>query len=176
MFKQSLLILTIAVVSLAQPALAHEAGSLPGNPGQPWVEMPGQDFQPPQPVVNPWQDFPVVTPPEQRRMSAPTTHQAVALPQIGEAARLPRTMTAQYGHHPGVILPVGQLPPTRLSSFVADSGYDENIYGDEGTHGKPPIMGFEYENTIESGLCNCGNGEGITTGHHPDPDTPHGYL
>ncbi|HEY9870573.1 MAG TPA: hypothetical protein V6D08_15515 [Candidatus Obscuribacterales bacterium] len=175
MFKQSLLALTIALVWLAQPGLAHEDRFLPGNPGQPWVDMPGQDFQPPQPAVNPWQDFPVVTSSDQQRLSAPTTRQTIALPQNREQARLPRTMTAQYGHHPGVILPVSHLPPTRLSSFVADSGYDENIYGDEGTIGKPPIMGFEYENTIEAGLCNC-HGEGITTGHHPDKDMPHGYL
>jgi len=39
------------------------------------------------------------------------------------------------GASPGIAININQLPPTRLSSFVADSGFDERTYGDEGTQG-----------------------------------------
>ena len=74
---------------------------------------------------------------------------------------LPRTQTTQYGVGPGITVDINQLPPTRLSSFVADSGFDENIYGDEGTTSIPPIMGFEYDNTIGAGISE----PFLSTGH-----------
>ena len=36
----------------------------------------------------------------------------------------------------------GAPPPTVLDSLVADSGYNDMIYGDEGTFGPPPYMDF----------------------------------
>ncbi len=76
-------------------------------------------------------------------------------------ANLPETTTTQYGVGPGVTVNINQLPPTRLSSFVADSGFDENIYGDEGTTGLPPLSGFNYENTIGAGIVE----PYLSTGH-----------
>ena len=36
----------------------------------------------------------------------------------------------------------GAPPPTVLDSLVKDSGYNDMIYGDEGTFGPPPYMDF----------------------------------
>src|SRR4030095_3795581 len=171
MLKELLLTLTIGIFTLTGPALAHEIDFGLADAGEPWLNMPA----PPTPAVNPWRDVaPVITDADQQRTTGLTQHQAIRIEQSRHQAQLPKTATAQYGMHPGVILSVHELPPTHLSSFVADSGYDEHIYGDEGTDGRPPIDGFEYDNTIAAGLCNCG-GEGLTTGHHPHSDMTHGY-
>jgi hypothetical protein len=53
----------------------------------------------------------------------------------------------------------GQLPVTNLDSFVHQSGYNDMIYGDEGTDGPPP---YSYFLTIGSGGVNA------TTGHPSD--------
>lgn len=53
----------------------------------------------------------------------------------------------------------GKLPQTRLDSFVHQSGYNDMIYGDEGTYGPPPYSMFM---TIQSG------GVSATTGHQSD--------
>ena len=53
----------------------------------------------------------------------------------------------------------GKLPATRLDSFVFTSGYNDHIYGDEGTDGPPPYSSFS---TIGSG------GVTATTGHPSD--------
>jgi hypothetical protein len=50
----------------------------------------------------------------------------------------------------------GTLPATKLDSFVAKSGYNDSIYGDEGTFGPPPYSSF---NVINNG------GLQMTTGH-----------
>jgi hypothetical protein len=57
------------------------------------------------------------------------------------------------------------LPVTNLDSFVAQSGMDFNIYGDEGIWGPPPLNGFEFENTIEQGIENSQDNATLTTGH-----------
>ncbi|HEY9676551.1 MAG TPA: hypothetical protein V6C76_01015 [Drouetiella sp.] len=58
----------------------------------------------------------------------------------------------------------GSLPPTRLDSFVANSGNPFMIYGDEGEDGPPPLYGFSYGNTIQSGIQGS-----LTTGHSGAP-------
>jgi len=55
------------------------------------------------------------------------------------------------------------LPPTNLDSFVAQSGYNENIYGDEST-GLPPLFGFTQASRINTGILGVNNA-GLTTGH-----------
>ncbi len=50
----------------------------------------------------------------------------------------------------------GALPKTTLDSFVARSGFNDMIYGDEGTEGPPPYSSFSV---IDSG------GLQMTTGH-----------
>jgi hypothetical protein len=171
MLREILLTLTITIFTVNSPVLAHDLDIGSASSDQPWQGMPA----PPKLNINPWRDYvPVVTAADQQRTSRSTQRQSIRIEQNRQEASLPNTATAQYGMHPGVILSVHQLPPTRLSSFVADSGYNENVYGDEGTDSRPPIDGFEYDNTIESGLCNCG-GEGLTTGHHADADMTHGY-
>src|SRR5262249_49306360 len=37
---------------------------------------------------------------------------------------------------------IRSLPATKLQSFVADSGFDDTIYGDEGAGASPPVSGF----------------------------------
>jgi hypothetical protein len=53
----------------------------------------------------------------------------------------------------------GKLPRTTFDSFVYNSGYNDHIYGDEGTEGPPPYSSFS---TIGSG------GVTATTGHPSD--------
>ena len=58
-----------------------------------------------------------------------------------------------------------RLPPTRLDSFVYQAGgMAEQIYGDEGVGGLPPIFGFNAGNRIDAGIQGV-NAQGITTGH-----------
>ncbi len=58
------------------------------------------------------------------------------------------------------------LPPTTLDSFVAESGFDGSIYGDEGIglFGPPPANGLSEANAINAGIRNANN-RGLTTGH-----------
>jgi hypothetical protein len=65
----------------------------------------------------------------------------------------PGSLAYMVEHHTGV---GGALPKTTLDSFVARSGYNDFIYGDEGTEGPPPYSSF---GTIGSG------GVQATTGH-----------
>lgn len=60
------------------------------------------------------------------------------------------------------------LPQTRLDSFVKESGYNDMIYGDEGTDGPPPYNDFLY---IEDGI----NSPGLTTGHPSDAPSAWGW-
>lgn len=57
-----------------------------------------------------------------------------------------------------------KLPPTRLDSFVAESGFDDSIYGDEGTDGPPPYLNFETYNRINAGIY-ADRDLGLTTNH-----------
>jgi hypothetical protein len=59
------------------------------------------------------------------------------------------------------------LPPTKLDSFVAQSGYNDMIYGDEGEYGPPPYDDFS---TINSGIYS-----NLTTGHPSDAPSAWGY-
>lgn len=57
------------------------------------------------------------------------------------------------------------LPPTNLDSFVYQAGgRAEEIYGDEGVDGLPPIDGFNAQNRIDAGIFGTRNA-GLTTGH-----------
>lgn len=61
------------------------------------------------------------------------------------------------------------LPITNLDSFVAQSGYDDLIYGDEGVDDIPPYFSFTEEHRIERGIER--SNPGLTTGHRSDaPD------
>jgi hypothetical protein len=64
----------------------------------------------------------------------------------------------------------GSLPPTTLDSFVYNSGYDDTIYGDEGSYGPPPYSDFD---TIGSGMGSYG---GLTTGHSSSLPSSWGYT
>jgi hypothetical protein len=68
----------------------------------------------------------------------------------------PANLAYQTEHHS---IFGGKLPETKLDSFVHKSGYNEMIYGDEGTDGPPPFSSFS---TIQSG------GVSATTGHPSD--------
>lgn len=54
------------------------------------------------------------------------------------------------------------LPPTRLDSFVKNSGaMADLIYGDEGATNIPPYFGFDESHRLERGV----HSGGLTTGH-----------
>ncbi len=80
---------------------------------------------------------------------------------VPNGPNLPPTMTTQYGTAPGIITPLNQLPPTVMDSFVINSGYNECIYGDEGSCGPPPIYSYGEENTIGAGIYS----QYLSTGH-----------
>lgn len=63
------------------------------------------------------------------------------------------------------------LPPTRLESFVRNSGFNDAIYGDEGENGLPPYFGFGEGHRIERGI----NAPELTTGHKIDAPSAWGY-
>jgi len=58
------------------------------------------------------------------------------------------------------------LPRTNLDSFVAQSGYDDLIYGDEGVEDIPPYFNFTADHRIERGIER--SNPGLTTGHRSD--------
>jgi len=57
------------------------------------------------------------------------------------------------------------LPPCTTDSFVYEAGaHAEHIYGDEGTVGLPPYMGFGKAHRINAGIMDQRDA-GLTTGH-----------
>ena len=57
------------------------------------------------------------------------------------------------------------LPPCNMDSFVMQAGgLKEQIYGDEGTTGKPPLSSFTKASRINAGIVGVNNA-GLTTGH-----------
>lgn len=91
--------------------------------------------------------------------SGPTGPQFVGLPQASSSSPF-----AGGGSAPGnfALKQLGKksLPPTRLESFVENSGRNPSIYGDEGVY-LPPIFTFQQSNRIESGM----NMPDLTTKH-----------
>jgi hypothetical protein len=63
---------------------------------------------------------------------------------------------------------LSKLPATETGSFVAQSGFREDIYGDEGIIGPPPLFDFSY---INSGI----NSGKLTTGHKSSLPSAWGY-
>lgn len=57
------------------------------------------------------------------------------------------------------------LPPVQLDSFVKEAGmHADHIYGDEGTDGLPPYMGYSAAHRINAGIMDVRDA-GLTTGH-----------
>jgi len=57
------------------------------------------------------------------------------------------------------------LPPTRMDSFVKEAKHHAaHIYGDEGTYGLPPYMGFGKVHRINTGIMDERD-NALTTGH-----------
>ena len=88
-----------------------------------------------------------------------TGPQSIGLPQAASSCPMPGG-----GSAPGnlALKQMGKktLPPTRLESFVKNSGKSEAIYGDEGVY-LPPFFTFTQDHRIESGM----NMPDITTKH-----------
>ncbi|MBX9668631.1 MAG: hypothetical protein K2X93_13480 [Candidatus Obscuribacterales bacterium] len=81
--------------------------------------------------------------------------------------QLPLVKMTGLGGLAGIYGPLGRngLPDTRMDSFVNQAGGMKNqIYGDEGSNGKPPFEGFDASHRIERGI-NGGRRQGLTTGH-----------
>ena len=75
-------------------------------------------------------------------------------------------LQTQYGMFGNPVLPV-----TNLDSFVAQSGYNDLIYGDEGVDDIPPYFTFDESHRIERGI----NQAGLTTGHASDTPEAWGW-
>jgi hypothetical protein len=57
------------------------------------------------------------------------------------------------------------LPPCTMDSFVHEAyEHAEHIYGDEGSDGPPPYMGFDEVHRINTGIMDQRD-QGLTTGH-----------
>jgi len=57
------------------------------------------------------------------------------------------------------------LPPCTMDSFVYEAGaHAEDIYGDEGTNGLPPLASFTKASRINAGIMDTRD-RGLTTGH-----------
>ena len=81
-------------------------------------------------------------------------------PKQTEKPPSPQTTFTQLDKIYGRTMPQA-LPPTTLDSFVAQSGNNDAIYGDEGEDGPPPYESFTAEHRIERGITSGG----LTTGH-----------
>lgn len=60
-----------------------------------------------------------------------------------------------------------ELPPTRIGSFVHDSEYANDIYGNESSHGPPRLNNFS---PIDTGI----NSDDLSTGHKSDAPSASG--
>lgn len=178
MFRKTILILALSG-AIASPAFAQGGG--PGFPGTPsdffgssggtagatgWQDNT-TGFKTGAQAIQGWTDdvntgvdiAREMTPPGRTMSTMPGSLTAGGL----SGANLPQTTTTQYGVGPGVTVNIHQLPPTRLSSFVADSGFDDKIYGLEGETDVNPAWasGFQAENTIGAGIVE----PYLSTGH-----------
>lgn len=83
---------------------------------------------------------------------------SVAQPSLAQAQR-------QTSITPPSVAYRAFLPATQMDSFVQEAGAHANhIYGDEGTDGPPPYMGFNKPHRINTGILDKRD-QGITTGH-----------
>jgi hypothetical protein len=86
---------------------------------------------------------------------------AVSAAEVAAAASIAAQQAALNAARPQMY---NGLPPTSLDSFVANSGYNDAIYGDEGTDGLPPYYGFDASHRINAGITGQ-SAAGLTTGH-----------
>jgi hypothetical protein len=113
---------------------------------------------------------PVGNPSEQvQGQTYPTNTQATNTPLVGTPGGAPGSPGPTLGLG-GTGYTQGSLPPTTLDSFVYNSGYDDSIYGDEGSYGPPPYWDFS---TIGSGMGAYG---GLSTGHSSPLPSSWGYT
>lgn len=91
------------------------------------------------------------SPEEAARWSAPTSIQS-------NKFNLPPTTTASLALKQQNL---EELPRTVLTSIVKDSGYNGNVFSDEGRF-LPPIMGFNKQSHLENAFSSS---PGLTTGH-----------
>jgi hypothetical protein len=75
-------------------------------------------------------------------------------------------LQTQFGMFGNPILPI-----TNLDSFVAQSGYNDLIYGDEGIDDIPPYFVFDESHRIERGIWNAD----LSTGHRSDAPEAWGW-
>lgn len=99
--------------------------------------------------------------PHTHKGAKPFLQVSLALLTLLMTSNLPAFSQGFTGPHRGR----GALPPCTLDSFVDQAGVHKfEIYGDEGTNGLPPIMGFHKENRINAGITGQRDA-GLTTGH-----------
>lgn len=105
----------------------------------------------------------LVQPPSNTTTGATTQQSSVVLPTTSSMP-YPGTYYAP-GNISGMWWGGPNLPVTNMDSFVAESGYNFDIYGDEGVWGPPPLNGFDFPNTIEQGIEESPDNGTLTTGH-----------
>jgi hypothetical protein len=95
----------------------------------------------------------MTTQPVARQNYVPNLGNRTGNQRLGGISTATRTILSQNGSQ--------SLPVCNLDSFVAQSGYSDQIYGDEGDTGIPPFMGMDESHTIGSGI----QSGGLTTNH-----------
>ncbi|HEY9791886.1 MAG TPA: hypothetical protein V6D22_15885 [Candidatus Obscuribacterales bacterium] len=175
MIRLSLLIAACSILIGVTPALAQGAGWAQtggsGDSGSSWDNAPTSDITMTQ--GNSQGNF--FTQPPSNTTTARTRQNSYQ----GVLSRLPAANASPFNSQtasgmpiPGTFIAPANLalqtqgaapvlPITNLDSFVAQSGYNDMIYGDEGTDGPPPYDSFE---TIGSGISSGA----LTTGHQSD--------
>jgi hypothetical protein len=173
MIRLSLLIAVSSILIGFTPALAQgwqdTAGS--GDSGSSWNNAATSDVT----MTQGNQNGAFFTQPPSNTTSAPTRQNSYQ----GVLNRLPAGNASPFNSQTATGMPIPGtyiapanlalqtqgagpvLPITNLDSFVAQSGYNDMIYGDESTDGPPPYDSFE---TIGSGISSGG----LTTGHQSD--------
>ena len=163
------LLAVVATFVLVSPAMAQgapgwtdsapvdgQAGDIRNNSG--WTDSPQNNFYQQDPTPGRLMDNPIQ---HQQRGEANKTADAnggQSAASIGlNAFTTAGTVVAGSYLCPGCLTKNGQsLKKATLDSFVARSGYNDFIYGDEGTEGPPP---YSFFGVIQQG------GVSATTGH-----------
>jgi hypothetical protein len=159
--------LIVAVSLIIFAAGIAQAQVIPGNQFTAGNGVTGYQNGPTSEAV--WTDANLQTPffytPPSNTTTNYTQNQATAMLPTNSSVPFPGSGGYAPGNLAGKWWGGPLLPVTNLDSFVNQSGMDFDIYGDEGVFGPPPLMGFEFNNTIEQGIEDSRDNSTLTTGH-----------
>jgi hypothetical protein len=161
------------VCSVASPALAEgwaDAPGVNGQQGQQQYTSGGTDtvnfYNPQQPPTNDRGYGPSPGIWGNTHSSGHTSTQGIGWAEVANSAPLLGSMLAP-GNMALKAEGKSSLPQTRLDSIVAATGYSDEVFGDEGTDGPPPLGDF----------ATIGEAGGVTatTGHQSNAPSAWGY-